>query len=503
MSLHRIAKTGSAILSAQGISVITQLLLPPIFLRNYGIAAYGEWLTLTAAVVYLSTLNFGLPTFANNQVAICYNRGEFEEANTIQATAILLLLCMLLAIALITALVFVLPINHWLGLKTDRAVVSWTIYLLGLQVLVRMFFGYFAGAFLSIGAAHRGTNWIAGLSLGSVIGTAALALMHVSFVLIAGQQLLTMLCGCGLVMIDFHKKAPDIYPRLRYAKPKRFAEILKPSGYFGVLYISNFLVFQLPIILLQRMLGPASVVVFSLTRTIFSMSRQVLASVSQAIGPEITEMYGKRDWSRLVRLYELSERVVFALVPSVSIGTLLLTPLLMTMWIHRRSLYDPYVCIVMALISGVMGIKEHKYTFQTYCNEHTVLARVMFFSYLLMVILAIPSIYFFGVLGFLVLWLITEVVQVFVILNINEQMFAKVSKLDHSPVYKLFGLIGIATLLGGWFAINAVEQSLALVTLIAIAFVGALLTISFPLFGLKEVRAYLRARTALTHERPA
>ena len=77
MSLRRIAKTGSALMSSQGISLIAQLLLPPIFLRNYGIAAYGEWLTLTAAVVYLSTLNFGLPTFANNQVAIFHNSGRF------------------------------------------------------------------------------------------------------------------------------------------------------------------------------------------------------------------------------------------------------------------------------------------------------------------------------------------------------------------------------------------------------------------------------------------
>ena len=106
MSLRRIAKTGGALMSAQGVNLITQLLLPPIFLRNYSIAVYGEWLTLTATVGYLSTLNFGLPTFANNQVAIFYNRGELDGANTIQATALSLLLSIIFVVAVITGLVF-------------------------------------------------------------------------------------------------------------------------------------------------------------------------------------------------------------------------------------------------------------------------------------------------------------------------------------------------------------------------------------------------------------
>jgi O-antigen/teichoic acid export membrane protein len=270
-----------------------------------------------------------------------------------------------------------------------------------------------------------------------------------------------------------------------------------------MLFAANFLVYQLPVLLLQRILGPAAVVVFSLTRTTFSMSRQVLTSVSQAMGPEVTEMYSKRDWPRLVRLYELSERVVFALVPAVSIGTLLATPLLMTVWLHKRSFYDPYMCIAMALISGAMGIKEHKYTFQTSSNEHSVLARVTFWSYLAMVVLAAPAIYGFGVIGFLALWLITEVVQVLTILRVNERLFATVSQLDHSPVYKLFGFMGLSTFLGAWFAIHAQQRSLLQIGLIATVFTISLLTIAFPLFGLNEVRRYLRNRVAITQGRPA
>jgi O-antigen/teichoic acid export membrane protein len=503
MSLRRIAKTGSALLGGQGVSLVTQLLLPPLFLRSYTIAAYGDWLTLTAAVTYLANLNFGIQTFANNQVTIHYNRGELDEATHVQATTLALLLAIIGAAAALMTLVFFLPINDWLRITTPRAVVSATIYLLALQVLGRILFGFFIGMFLVVGISYRGTNWSNAQGLVSVLGSAVLVFGHVSFVWIAAQQLLNMMVFCILAMIDFRLKAPTLFPRLRYAQPRRFVEILKPSGYFGILYYSFFLVYQLPVIFIQRILGPTSVVVFTLTRTIYGMSRQSLTFMSWAIGPEITELYGKHNWKRLFQLYELSERVIFALVPVTTIGTLLATPLLMVIWLHKPNLYDPHISLVMAVISGVIGIKEHKIQFQTSSNEHTAIAKVVFFSYLVMVCLAVPGIHYLGVLGFIGIWLATELIQVFVVLRLNQQFFANVSKLDYSPVYKLFALMGLATTLGAWFAFTAGQRSLLQVALIALVFALALAAVAYPLFDLAEVRAYLKSRSEFLDRKTA
>ena len=271
-------------------NVITQLVLPPIFLHQYGVATYGEWLTLTATVSYLGTLNFGLQTFANNQVAIHYNRGEIEQAHTLQSTALLLLLTIISSAALVTAIVFILPINLWLGLKTNAITVSATVYLLGLQILARILYGFLAGIFLVVGISYRGTNWNNIQAITTMAATAIMALKHLSFTWIAAQQAIMLAMFCVFVLVDLRLTAPAIFPRMRYARRDRFGDVLRPSGYFGLLYSSNFLVYQLPVILLQRILGPATVVVFSLTRTIFSMSRQILTSMTQAIGPEITEI---------------------------------------------------------------------------------------------------------------------------------------------------------------------------------------------------------------------
>jgi O-antigen/teichoic acid export membrane protein len=408
-----------------------------------------------------------------------------------------------LGTAIITSVVFLLPVNEWLGIKLSRGIVDTTLYLLGLQILMRMLMGLIGGSFLVIGVSYRGNNWNSAASLAITLSTASMAFMHASFAWIAAQQALMVTLFCALALFDLWRKAPQIIPRLQFAKPNRIGEILKQSGYFGLLFWANFLVYQLPLILMQRILGPSSVVVFSITRTIYSMSRQALSAITQALGQEITELYGKHALTRLFRLYELSERVIFAMIPVVSTGTLLATPVLIAVWLHKPTLYDPYVCIIMALISGVMGIKEHRYQFQTSTNHHTALAHMTFWTYLAMVAIEVPGIHLFGVMGFLVPWFITEVVQVLFILRLNRRLFVSTTELDFSPVYKLFALMGLAVLLGSWFAIHAQQKSLLQASVTAMVFVMVLALISYPLFHVGDVRIYLRDRMALRNQKSA
>ena len=46
------------------------------------------------------------------------------------------------------------------------------------------------------------------------------------------------------------------------------------------------------------------------------MTRNVMNAFTQAIGPEVTTLYARGDWARLTRLYDFSERIVFASSPS-------------------------------------------------------------------------------------------------------------------------------------------------------------------------------------------
>lgn len=493
MSIARFAKTGASLMGGQGIMVATQLLLPPLFLRRYGVVSYGEWLTLSAAAQYLGTLNFGLHNFANNQVTIHYNRGEMDEVNTIQATSFAILLAIVGVVAALTGLVFLLPVSQWLHLTMTSLAAATTVYLLGLQLLTRMAFGFLQGGFLVVGAFHRGANWNNGLSIAGLAVSTVLVMMGSSFTAIALGQFLSALLFLVLVGLDLRVKAGVAFPKLRYARRARVMEILKPSGYFGMLFSASFLVYQLPVVIMQRLLGPTNVVVFSISRTVFSMSRQALTAISTALGPEIVELYGQNKWSELLRLYDLSERAVFALVPVVTFATFLASPLLMAVWLHKP-LYELDVCLLLALISAAAGIKEHKYQFQTSVNQHTQMARFLFFSYIAMIVCMIPGVSWFGIRAFLLLWLFTESAQIIYTVHLNRRLFADFAKVDIGPMYRMGAVLALGAL-ACWFIAHAVNHRPALVQITAVAaFSICLLAIEYPLFQLAELRQSLVQR---------
>src|SRR5271169_407348 len=117
-SLRRILNLLVAFVTGQGVSVFTQLLIPPLFLHRFanGIAVYGEWISLSAAVSYLASLNYGVQTYAVNQMTIHRNRGELEECRAVQASALRLLQWMMLAMLPVAGVIAILPVADWLHL---------------------------------------------------------------------------------------------------------------------------------------------------------------------------------------------------------------------------------------------------------------------------------------------------------------------------------------------------------------------------------------------------
>src|ERR1700761_3767696 len=94
MKIRRILQLLLAAFFGQGLAVLSQLLVPPLFLRFYdhGMTVYGEWIALSASVTYLSTLNYGIQTYASNQMTILHSGGDVRGARAVQASALRLLL---------------------------------------------------------------------------------------------------------------------------------------------------------------------------------------------------------------------------------------------------------------------------------------------------------------------------------------------------------------------------------------------------------------------------
>jgi O-antigen/teichoic acid export membrane protein len=499
-SLKGIGKNLTASFSSHFVAILQQVALTPLWLRNYGADGYGEWLALSASVSYLGTLDFGIQTFVNQDLTVRYHEGDMEGFHIRQSTALRMLLGMALTVGLIALIAFLLPIEHWLkmdgsgkGPVVPEWVVRGTIFVMALQVLANIVFGFFSGQFMVLGKAYVGQYWSNAKNATQILFAIPCLIFHASFSIIAVAQLsAVLLCMIG-ALVTLFRVGRDIFPTLRCWDGASVSEILKPSSYFALIYSSNFMLYQVPMILLQRSIGPGTVAVFSISRTIFSMTRNLMNSMTQAIGPEVTTLYARKDWAKLTKLYDYSERIVFAMIPVANLGTLFLCPFLLAVWAHKPDMFNINIYVLFAALSIVMSAKEHKFQFQFSTNTHRELARFTFATYVLLVVGWAISIPFFGVMGLIWGWFVVEVLQVLYIMRLNVKFFAHHEAIDARYPVRLL-LLSLALLLATYEALpHSSHYPLFPQLLLAIGVGLAILVLDIPLFNLKPLWGTVRS----------
>jgi len=491
MSLKRILQLLGAFLMSQGVAVVNQLLVPPLFLHRYlhGVEMYGEWVALTAAISYLATLNFGVQNYANNQMTLHYNRGELDAARRVQSSALRLILIMVLIATVVGGSILFMPVARWMGLRyVSSAAAAMTLFVMAMQLVATWFFAFLSNSYQVIGELHRGATWQNAQRLCAILAMATSLWMRASFPILALTQLSSMVLFTAIVFIEIRMRAPVLLPSLRYGDRHDMIGVLKPSAYYGLYAFSAFFCWQGPVLLIQKILGPAAVAVFALSRVVFNMSRQLLVILSYSIGQETINLIARRSWTQLRRIYDLSERVVLALVPVLTVGALLACPALFAVWLHKKNLYDPGICILMAGVSAVMGIREHKYTFQYLSNEHEAVARFSLVAYPAMIVVSGLTLKTFGIEAFVVAWLAAEVAIAAYVIAQNQKLFPPEFRPSLAPLPRVAIVLGIAFAASVWPVWHDAAWSLARVSGTAIASAAGLAVVTFFVFGLKDVQ---------------
>jgi len=492
-SLRRIFKNFFALFVGNITNALNQYLLPPIFIHRYGVTLFGEWLALSVGVAYLRTLNFGVQTFVNQDLTVRFHRGEIDGYHLRQSTALRLMLGICGAAAIVCLGIFLIHPSHLLRLTISNHEAALALYLLALQVLVNILFGYIAGIFMVVDKASRGTQWNNAQRMIFILVTLGAVALRVNFATLALVQLLTYAVVFVALLIDLKRIAPEIFPSVRHWDASSVGEIFNGGGHFGLIFSCTFLSFEAPVLILQRLLGPVAVVAFTLMRTLFSTSRQFLAMLTQSMGPEITSLFAKRDWKQLRSLYGYSEQFIFACIPTANIAVLVASPWLLAVWHVNKTggLFQLYPYVICAAISIVMATEEHKYQFQFSTNSHEKLARFMFSSYILMVAVSVPLVQHFQTMGFLCAWLATECAQLIYIVHLNHLLFNPVTT-EEEPLalrnivrmllLSVAGLIGSALILRRTSGAGHLLQIGS--TLAAVLIVGG---VAYMLFDLKHV----------------
>jgi O-antigen/teichoic acid export membrane protein len=416
-----------------------------LFIAAYGVNGYGEWLVLSAAVGYLSTLDFGLQNYVYNQLTMLYHQGKLDECRRLQSVGLRIMVAFLTTGLLLGSLVFLAPVERWLNLSLTHAEASLCLFLLALQVLLAVAYGQLNATFRAFGQAHRGVMWANAYRVALLGVTVCLVWIKASFATIAFAQVVVLAAGGVLVLVDLRRQAPGLVPTWGTWDGTLARTVIKQSGFFALFTLNNFLLYQVPLLAINRVLGSAEVVVFSVARMLFSSARQLVALAQGALTPEISRLFGLGDQPRLRQLYRLTESAVLSVVALVNVALFLGSPVLLAVWLKKPELFDVRLYVLLMAVGVAASIKDYKLYFQYATNTHIRASVVTSGANVALAILLVPALNVGGVAGFASLWLILELLQLGLIHGFNHRVLGDQRHNSLWPAGKLVLLLALVT----------------------------------------------------------
>jgi O-antigen/teichoic acid export membrane protein len=476
--------------------VLSQILLPPAFLASYGVTVYGEWLALSAGASWLLSLDFGLQAFVTNQLSLEYFAGDLQRLRRLQSVGLRISITVVwLGLLLAGVLIWLVPLNKALGLSMSRSVASTIGMCLVLQVLAGIVWGQLNGVLQAIGYPHRAQSWAQIQKFLYFAGTYALLLRRAPLWYIPVTQLASFVVMTVVSLTDLRRIEPRVFPTMRYWDAVTAKEVLKPSLWFGSFTLNQFLLFQVPILVLNQTAGKEAVVIFSICRGMYGMVRQGIATFRYAIRPEITRLAGTDEWRRLGRLYSICERFSFTAGIVASALVFVAAPRILPLWTRRSDLFSAPLYAAMMLCTIVVVGKDTRLDLQYATNHHIRSAMLCLFTYGIFAISSVPAARIAGGVGIAAAWAAVEIVQ---LAWMHKENLEVVPTLSYGSLLKLCasGLAALAIFVPLERALAGSNLHTFLWSMVLVA--AVLLACTSVMFGLPDAICQLGAGLRLT-----
>lgn len=294
---------------AYGLSIGSNLLLLPLYLRFWPVALYGEWMALYSVVNYLGSLDFGVTAAAINAATIAYARDDWEEFKRIQGTAWVASLAIAgLGGILIGGLsLFYFHVDRWLGLialghRDSRLVFCGLAISLLANIPGRQLIAVYiaTGQFVKYQWLYNAFSLFSLLTL--AIALSAGAPPPVLATVSAISTLTTITFSVWLL----RRSGSRLYPRLRDFDWKTARSLAAPTGQFGISILATALTVQGPVVILSRILGGPAVALFTTSRTVANVVKGTLTLLRAPLTPEFGAASAQSDTEKLRRLFRIA-----------------------------------------------------------------------------------------------------------------------------------------------------------------------------------------------------
>jgi O-antigen/teichoic acid export membrane protein len=381
---------------AQGINQLARIvqlfLLVPICLTAWGTARYEAWLLLNSVAAFLPLADFGFVQFTTVKLIDARSRGEQDRFAREWSLALALFAALTVALISILAVFWAKP--GWARLIPGREMGEWelasTAVLLALTQVIQILITLGLAAYRACGDLSRSYHvssilvvlqtagvvvpaWLgggpAGAAMGSCIVTAATLIAAVA---------------------DLAWRYPDMPWKPLWPPYRELAQRIRQAVRYLVYPVAQTIMLNGPNLILAQSGAPqGAIALFSTTRSVAGVARQLPYQFAHPAGVELAALLARGDRQALFRVYESASRALAIVVGVLSGGTLIVAPLVMALWTRGKIGYDPTLMLLLVSATIICAPSQVGYTLLWYGGHPGQLSKALIVSTGLAMALAI------------------------------------------------------------------------------------------------------------------
>jgi len=362
----RIVANMVALLVGQGVTAGIQLVSLPLFLLFWDAERYGKWVLLSAVPAYFSMSDAGMIPVAANKVSMLRASGRTTAANAVFQSALVLVLMAFTVVGASSAFVLLNITNDVLDADSRLA-----LWLLILSTLLGLFSGLFGASFRAAGNNARGvlynesiralefTGLAIGLALGRTYTFAALGLLTGRF------------AGSLLVANECRRLCPFLHWSVRLASRAELHALIRPALGYLAFPLGNGLSIQAITLVVGALFGAVTVAIFNTYRTLSRLVLQITSTLSHAVLPEFSNLYGASDATALRALYHRAVLAGGALSIFLSLVMIPCAPIVLRIWTHDKIPFDTTLFVFFALATLISALAHVPRILLLSTNRHS------------------------------------------------------------------------------------------------------------------------------------
>ncbi|PWJ55990.1 O-antigen/teichoic acid export membrane protein [Dyadobacter jejuensis] len=363
MSVYKtIAKNFAANSFGMGVNFLNQIAMVPLFILNWGVEKYADWILITAFSAFFAMTDLGLNRASNNDFVIKYQQKDYASCKRLQANAFIFVLFIFvifisssILISQIWGFNSILSINSFSETETSFAF---------MVLLSEVFFNMYGRVYHGIFRATSHTHIAIIIDNIVRLGVLLILFIGVTFHLDINLMLCIYIIPTIGGIICKHHYSNKIF-KIKFSFQNFNFPILKsligPSLAFMMFPLGQAVSSQGIVLVVNTLLGPTILVAFTTTRTFVNFLRQVMNMLSTSINPEICAAFGRHDIKTIKNIYYRSLVITFIITTFSIILMLLAGEHIYTAWTKHTIAFNQlfFACMLLSmLVSCLWGISS-------------------------------------------------------------------------------------------------------------------------------------------------